>query len=678
MTPRLSVRTSIAFIFAIFFCASLLKAQPRSRKEPATYLGPGISARPVDRAQPPSRSTTLARPGSLALGGLSPAERSKIGAVGLMQRIGVHRALPEGSLDRGTWNALGNGHVWRLAIQSDSATGLRVEFSNFDVGAGKVWVHSAATVDGPYTGRGPYGNGEFWSGTVDGESAVIEFEPAGGIGNNSLINNAPPFHVHRIAHESLNPRAPGTLAFATAPTPLVDNAASCNLDVNCYKDWLTTKKSVAHIQFEETSGIEQGTFLCSASLAGTRDNSFTPYLLTAGHCIHDEAAARSLETFWAYESAGCNLGAPFDRGNLNSQNGGHLLGWAPIDKGDYSLVLLPNVPPGVVFSGWDPQDPEIGTDLVGIHHPMGSFKRISFGHTTNSADVFVGNDFAPSGYYHDVLYDLGITQPGSSGSPLFSSPGVIVGMLTYGPAVPGDFACANGDFGGYGKFSLAYAALQAFFEDLPFSEVTPSTTNINFTGLNHAITGSATQTITLTTQSAQPVGFSVNSDLAWVSISPSSGTVSNSSPAKVQVTVNPAYFLQTETYTTPLTLLSGAAPPVYVNVNVKMVINTSNVVASAIPATVSQSGNSWTLTLALQETNGSATTLTSMRIDGVDYTASIGSFFGSNRIPANGLITATVHTSGLTPPVTKFFEFFGKDVLSGATWYRMVPVTFNP
>ena len=100
-------------------------------------------------------------------------------------------------------------------------------------------------------------------------------------------------------------------------------------------------------------GPEQGTFLCSGALVATRDNSFDPYLLTAGHCVHDESAARSLETFWAYESTACSLGPPANRGTVNSQNGGHLLAWAPIDNGDYSLVLLPNVPTGVVFAGWD-------------------------------------------------------------------------------------------------------------------------------------------------------------------------------------------------------------------------------------------------------------------------------------------------------------------------------------
>ena len=595
----------------------------------------------------------------------------------MKQRIGVHRAIPDGSLTRGTWTSLADGRrLWRVEMQSDGAAGMRVEFSNFSVGEGKVWVHSSATVDGPYTGRGPYGNGEFWSGTVEGESAVIEYESPAGAASGANPANAPPFHAHRIAHEAFNPSAP--IAFTTPPAQIVDPAAVCNQDVNCYSDWLTAKKSVAQIQFEETSGPEQGTFLCSGSLVATRDNSFDPYLLTAGHCIHDESAARSLETFWAYESAGCNLGPPPDRGTLNSQNGGHLLAWAPIENGDYSLVLLPNVPSGVVFAGWDTDDPVLGSAVTGIHHPMGSYKRISFGNTVESVDEFVGTDFAPGSLYHLVDYTLGVVEPGSSGSPLFSSPGIVVGMLTYGPALPGAELCAlGGEPAGYGKFSNAYTALQAYFEDFPFSEVDPSATNVNFAGLNHAITGSATQTITLTTQAVAAVSFSLQTDASWVSVTPTSGSISASSPVKVQVTVNPSYFTQSDTYTSPVTLLTGAAPPVFIDVNVNMVINTSNVVASASPNPVPESGTSWSLSLQLQETNGSATTLTQMKINGTDYTSSITGFFGTNTIPANGTVSAPLHTSGLLAPVTMYFEFYGKDVLSGTTWYRLLPVTFT-
>ena len=74
---------------------------------------------------------------------------------------------------------------------------MRVEFANFAVGAGRVWIHAGASVDGPYTGDGPYGNGEFWSGTISGEAATIEFEPSAGA---SRREGLPPFQLRRVAH----------------------------------------------------------------------------------------------------------------------------------------------------------------------------------------------------------------------------------------------------------------------------------------------------------------------------------------------------------------------------------------------------------------------------------------------------------------------------------------------
>jgi len=295
----------------VLFAAAGAFAQ---RKEAVVYEGPAIRQTRV--AEPaPSRGRVLPRPRVIGLGSLSAQERAKLGAVGYMRRVGLHRGLPEDALARGSWSALADGTpLWRVAIQSDEATGIRVQFSNFSAGGGKVWVHTATSSAGPYTGRGPYGNGEFWSATVDGDSAVIEYQPADG-----SSGGEPPFHVHRISHQAL--RIQDAL-----PPQIDDPAASCNQDVNCFPDWQNTKKSVAQIRFEETEGREQGTFLCSGALVATRDNSFIPYLLTAGHCIHDEPAARSLETFWGYESAGCNLGPPASQGTLNSQNGGHLLG----------------------------------------------------------------------------------------------------------------------------------------------------------------------------------------------------------------------------------------------------------------------------------------------------------------------------------------------------------------
>jgi hypothetical protein len=630
------------------------------RKEPVPYVA---SATYAIHEIAPGRAVRLPRPSTFSLGRLSTEERAKLGTVGAMRRVGLHRTLAGDALAKGSWIALSDGRrIWRVAIQSAQATGLRLEFTNFETGAGKVWIYTANSADGPYTGRGPYGNGEFWSATLEGDSATIEYQP-----ENSTPGSVP-FHIHRIAHRE---------SYASDAPQTADSAASCNLDVNCYHDWLSTKASVAQIQFEETLGPEQGTFLCSGALVGTRDDSLKPYLLTAGHCIHDEPAARSLETFWAFESAGCNLGPPMSRGSVNSQNGGHLLAWNTIEQGDYSLVLLPDVPSGVVFSGWDTNDPPAGVSLTGIHHPEGSYKRISFGHLTDSVDVFVGNDFAPAGLYQLVAWDQGVTEPGSSGSPLFSGPGVLVGTLTYGPDAPGEQLCLSGAIAGYGKFSNAYRFLQPYLEDFPSSQVTPSTTNLQFTGLNHAITGNATQTVALAVASSSPVVWSARADAPWLGLSRLAGTVSSNAPARFDVSVDPNYFLTSDTYTSTITILSGAAPPVFVNVSVNMKIDKSNVMATANPNPVPQDGTSWTLTLNLQETAGAATTVTALKIDGVDYSGNIERWFGSANLSANGFLSASIHTSGLFTPVTKYFEFYGIDAGSGQSWYRLVPVTFT-
>jgi hypothetical protein len=513
---------------------------------------------------------------------------------------------------------------------------------------------------------------------------TVEFEPEPG----GTVGGAPPFHIHRVAHQGPLP-AIASLRPAIALTPVLpparfditapgDFAASCNLDVNCYPDWEKAKRSVAHLQFEETQGTEQGTFLCSGALVATRDNSFKPYLLTAGHCIHDEAAARSLQTFWAYESTGCNQGSPSSRGTLNSSNGGHLVSWGAIEDGDYSLVLLPDVPTGVVFAGWDAGDLALRSPVVSIHHPAGSYKRIAFGTTFPSVNVFIGTDPAPAAYYHDVLYDQGLTEPGSSGSPLFSAPGVLVGMLSYGPALPGEELCETGAFGGYGKFSNAYAYLQPYLENFPFTLVSPSSTKLNFTGLNHIIIGGTTQTFTLSVQTKSAVPFSVHADAPWVEVSPSSGEVSAAAPATIQVTVDPRYFIQSDVYSTTISVLSGAAPPQYVDIRVDMKIEASNMVVSANPNPVPQTDGVWQLTLQLQETSGAPTQLTTLRIDGADYSANLAAWFGDTNIPANGTISATIHARGLATPVDKYFEFFGRDPSTGRIWYRTLTVTFTP
>jgi len=598
---------------------------------------------------------------------VSNAERTTTLHPGAPRRVGLHRSLPAGALDQGAWITLPNGkQIWQVSIHSPGAVQLRVQFGEFAAGAGRVWVHNGVEADGPYTGAGIYGNGEFWSGVIAGDKAVIEYEPA----SSPKAAGRPPFQVRNIAHLTTQ---------IGVPTP--DPAASCNLDVNCYAEWLTSRNSVAELIFELNDPGEEGTYVCSGSLVGTRDNSFKPYLYTAGHCIHSEDAARSLQTFWAYQTAACGGAVPTTYGKLNSSPGGHLIDFGATGVGDYSLVLLPDVPNGVVFAGWDTADPALGAPVVGIHHPEGSFKRISFGQIIASSEVSIEGASLDGSLYNTALWSAGVTQPGSSGSPLFTGPGVVVGALTYGPALDGEAICGGDDYSAYGKFSIAYAALSDYFEDLPYATVTPTKSALEFKGLNGAIPGGNSQTLQLTTGAASAVEFKVRPDEPWIQVSTSATSVSATAPVQLTVKVDTTTLTKTQSYAGTVTILSAAAPPQYINVTVDMTMQLSNVLITSNPNPVSPSlganGVVWALTLKLRETNGVATNLTGFRINGADYSARISQWFSSSSIKADGSIEASLSTSGLAVSTSDYFEFFGADPASGKTWYKELVVVFT-
>jgi uncharacterized protein (TIGR03437 family) len=214
------------------------------------------------------------------------------------------------------------------------------------------------------------------------------------------------------------------------------------------------------IVFESGSG----TFSCSGTLLNTRNNSFIPYFLTAAHCVESASVARTVESFWFFESSACNgpvpgvdevpsvLGARQVRrfGNFNDP------------RGDFNLLVLEDLPDGVVFSGWDPTPVPFGTQVVGLHHPAGEYKRITLGEAV--PDQFYG----VSDSYLIVKELEGRTEPGSSGSGLFSSPNVLVGTLSFGPRVPrGSTVCDfNPSHVGYGRFSALYPEISEYLEDI--------------------------------------------------------------------------------------------------------------------------------------------------------------------------------------------------------------------
>jgi hypothetical protein len=339
-------------------------------------------------------------------------------------------------------------------------------------------------------------------------------------------------------------------------------------------------------------------------------------------------------------------------------------------------VLLQDVPAGVTFAGWDMADPSAGALLTGIHHPKGSWKRISFGDRVGDAAASIEGDLAPANRYLQVMWNQGRTEPGSSGSPLFSSPGVIVGTLTYGPASPDLTACEiSPSIDGYGRFTNAYANLRDYFENLPAAEVKAAKTNLLFTVANQK--ASQTQTVNLTTQSAGQIDFKLRADAPWIQLSTVNGSVSAAAPASVQITVDSSQFDRPDQYTSTVTILSGAAAPRFINVTADVRASESNVQASITPSPVVGSNGQWPFTITLAETGGAATRVTAIKMNGTDYSSLISYWFGTDHLDASGSIQAPLTAAGTFPNGSQFFEFWGADDASGRTWYRVVSVRFQ-
>ena len=657
---------------------SLATAQP-VRKEPAYYAGTERASRV--EVPPPGIRLSLHKPREFALAPLSDSERALLAKPGTRVRVGVHRGVTPDLLSTGAWETTRDGaRVWRMAIRSPGAIAIRIEFFNFSVGEGKVWIHDGTHVAGPYSGTGLFDDGHFWSASVPAESVTIEYQAAPGAAPDSVL----PFEIRTVAHRAVSvvrgrpspsrPILSGLAPVATTPPP--DPAAYCHLDPNCYPEWQSAMKMVGRMVFE----VEEGEAMCTGSMISTRDNSFKLYLLTAGHCINEESAARSLEVDWTYQTSACAATPPENAdASTKSTGGGHLIGWGTVEQGDYSMVLLQNVPAGLTFAGWDVTDPPMGVNVAGIHHPMGSWKRISFGTRVKDESVIVENDEAPADKFFEIAWDKGRTQPGSSGSPLFTSPGVIVGTLTYGwDTDPPDYICQlNGAAypEGYGRFSVAYQALSAYLENLPAAAVTPDKTSLQYTVTNGV--ASAGQTVKLTTLSSGQISYKLRADAPWIQLSTITGTLSASSPAQVSITVDPSKLTPAGKYASTVTILSGAAAPVFVNVAATVTLAQSNVVASVSPNPVSQSGGQWSFTIKLAETGGAATQVTAIKLNGTDYSSSIATWFGTNEIPANGSIQAPLSGTGTFPKGDQYFEVWGVDDSGGQHWYRVLTVTFN-
>lgn len=238
------------------------------------------------------------------------------------------------------------------------------------------------------------------------------------------------------------------------------SSGSCNVNINCPEGlgWQNQKRGIVRILVKQGSAL----FWCSGSLINNVRQDKTPYVLTANHCGIQSTYDDYLQ--WAYyfnyESAQCQN--PLIEPAYQSITGSQLISASKnsVEVGsDFRLVLLNQAIPesfNAFFNGWNRSE-SLGSSGVGIHHPSGDIKKISTFNVKPVSTGFGQQNYDPSGKYWRVnwietISGHGVTEGGSSGSPLFDSNGLITGALTGGNA-----SCTNPtapDY--YGKFSFSW------------------------------------------------------------------------------------------------------------------------------------------------------------------------------------------------------------------------------
>ena len=350
-------------------------------------------------------------------------------------RFGVEFPVEYSTTNSGYWIQEGDENVWRLAVTCDHSVSVSLNFSEFNLEKGQyifIWSPESGEFLGKYDHRNNKKWGSLATGLLYGSRVVVELHQPTSYSLDANLEIGTVVHGYR----SLLLHAKDVANELRGP---FGNSGACNINVNCPEgdDWQTESRSVALI-------VEGGSAACTGALVNNTLNDGTPYFLTANHCI---GTPGNWVFYFNHESATCNGST----GPTNQSVSGSTL-LVSNSGSDFALLELSETPPAsfnVQYAGWDASgnSPLIG---VGIHHPSGDVKKICF----EEDSPYESNQAGAAVWYIDQ-WELGVTEGGSSGSPLFDQNHRIIGQLYGGWA-----ACSgnvnNGLFDYYGRFDVSW------------------------------------------------------------------------------------------------------------------------------------------------------------------------------------------------------------------------------
>ena len=358
-------------------------------------------------------------------------------------RFGYMHSVDYG-FDDGVWTVLENGdRIWRILITSKNALSLNFIFDDFYMPEGGfIYLYNNQRTDllGAYDSNQNQDSGVLGTWLVEGDSVWIEyFEPSNKKGQGRL-------HIAKATHGYRNAQT-----FKDAKG--LNDSGDCNLDVDCSigEDWEELKN---HNKRSAGILLSGGSGFCSGALINNTENDGTPYFLTANHCFSDPSSW-AFRFGWISPNVVCAT-------TLNSTNGptNMTLSGATLrarDAGsDFALVEINQIIPedwDRVFAGWDRSG--ITPDFtVGIHHPSGDVMKVCRDDDQPTQTINGGAqtwEITTAG----GGWEWGVTEPGSSGSPLFDPEGKIIGQL-YGGGAACSGTVDNNLLDYYGRLDVSW------------------------------------------------------------------------------------------------------------------------------------------------------------------------------------------------------------------------------
>ena len=391
----------------------------KAQMEPALLLPLDAPARGILLSTPTSAERaawTSTRATTLSRDGIAPKRRRL--TIGFARKV----SAAQGSFKLAglAWSATEGGmQAAHVSLTSTGAAAMRI---------GLVISSAPATLGMRFKGTGstqafgPYSaevarESIYWSPVLEGETGIIEFTLPAGVSPGAGAVSLPMISHLVVAGNALR---------QADPLGKIGHAAACEVDVACLSPALQQQSLSAVNAVARLLVTDKGqTGLCTGTLINDATTSFTPYFFTANHCIDDDdldvgaskahpaITAATINTYWFFQTSVCGQDIASNVNFVIVAGGAKLLGRS-VDF-DWTLLRLNSAPPaGASFAAWNASPLSAsGTPAAGIHHPAGDLKKFSRGATQGFGSF-------DNGSFITMQWTQGVTEPGSSGSGLFT------------------------------------------------------------------------------------------------------------------------------------------------------------------------------------------------------------------------------------------------------------------